>query len=144
MSRKTWIVLAAVGVGAGVAILIGVLASRDGESQTQASQSFCSSLDTLDSSLTVLTDLSPTGTSKENYQAAVSEVQSNWDAVKSDASDLQDVTTSELDDAWGTFESAVQGVPEDASVSDALNDVSSATQTLRSSVKSTLSGPDCS
>jgi hypothetical protein len=120
------------------------LASREGESQTQASQNFCSSLDTLDSSLTVLTDLSPTGTSKENYQAAVSEVRSNWDAVKSDNSDLQDVTTSELDDAWGTFESAVQGVPEDASVGDALNDVSSATQTLRSSVKSTLSGPDCS
>ena len=49
-----------------------------------------------------------------------------------------------LDSAWDSFTSAVDDVPDDASVSDALNDVSQAAQTLLSTTKSTLTGPDCS
>jgi hypothetical protein len=143
MTRKGWIILL-IAVGAGAAILIGILGSLGGESQSEARQNFCSSLDSLESSVTALTSLDPTSASKDDYQSAVSEIQSDWDTVKSDASDLTNVTMSQLDDAWDSFESAVQDVPDDASVTDALNDVASAAQTLGSSVKSTLSGPDCS
>ena len=41
---------------------------------------------------------------------------------------------SQLDSAWDSFESAVQDVPDDASVSDALNDVKSSAQSLGSTV----------
>lgn len=51
---------------------------------------------------------------------------------------------STLDGAWDDFESAVDDVPDDASVSDALGDVGSAAKSFGSTVKSTLSGPDCS
>ena len=143
MTRNTWIIVLVAG-GVGLAVLIGLLGDRGGESQAQAQQSFCSSLSGLESSIQSLTDLSPTSASKDDYQSAVSNVDSAWDQVKTDAGDLKDVSTSTLDSAWDSFTSAVDDVPDDASVSDALSDVSQAAQSLLSTTKSTLTGPDCS
>ena len=91
-----------------------------------------------------LTGLSPTTASKDGYQSAVANVDSAWDQVNTDAGDLKDVSASTLDSAWDSFTSAVDDVPDDASVSDALSDVSQAAQSLLSTTKSTLTGPDCS
>ena len=88
--------------------------------------------------------MSPTSASTDDYQSAVSNVESAWDQVRTDAGDLKDVSTSSLDSAWDSFKSAVDDVPDDASVSDALSDVSQAAQSLLSTTKSTLTGPDCS
>src|SRR5262245_8423586 len=143
MNRRTWIIVL-VAVGVGGAIVIGLLGNRGGESQADAQQNFCSSLSSLESSVNSLTSLSPTSASKSDYQSDVDQIQSDWDQVKTDASDLASVTMSELDSAWDSFKSSVDDVPDDASVSDALNDVSSSAKTLASTVKSTLSGPDCS
>ena len=143
MTRTLWLILLGC-VLAGGAVLIGVVANSGGQSQADARQAFCSSLTSLKGSIDGLTGLSPTTASKSDYQSAVDKVQSDWDTVKSDASDLKDVTMSQLSSDWDSFQSAVQGVPSDASVSDALDSIKSATQTLASSVSSTLSGPDCS
>jgi hypothetical protein len=143
MTRKTWIIVL-VAAGVGLAVLIGLLGGRGGESQAQAQQNFCSSLSGLESSIGSLTSLSPTSASKDDYQSAVSDIDSAWDQVKTDAGDLKDVSTSTLDSSWDSFKSAVDDVPDDASVSDALNDVSQAAQSLLSTTKSTLTGPDCS
>jgi methyl-accepting chemotaxis protein len=105
-------------------------------------ESFCSSLTTLESSLQALEALEPTAASKEDYDNAVSEVDDDWDQVKSDASDLADVT-SDLGSAWEDFTSALDNVPDDASVSDAVSGVASAAQTFGSTVQATLTGPDC-
>jgi hypothetical protein len=142
MNRKTWIIVL-VAAGAGLAVLIGLLGGRGGESQADAQQNFCSSLSGLESSIESLTNLSPSTASQDDYQSAVSDVESSWDQVKTDAGDLTDVTTSELDSSWDSFKSAVDDVPDDASVSDALNDVASAAQSFLSTTKSTLTGPDC-
>src|SRR5262245_33980581 len=143
MERRTLIiVLVAVGVGA--AIVLGLLGNRGGESQADAQQAFCSSLSTLGGSIDSLTALDPASASQSDYQSAVDEIESDWDQVKTDASDLASVTMSDLDGAWESFKSAVDAVPDDASVSDALSDVGSAASTFASTVKSTLSGPDCS
>ena len=143
MTRKSWIIVL-LAVGVGLAVVIGFLGDRGGESQAQAQESFCSSLSGLESSIDGLTGLSPTSASQDDYQSAVSDVESAWDQVKTDAGDLKDVDTSTLDSAWDSFKSTVDDVPDDASVSDALNDVSQAAQSLLSTTKSTLSGPDCS
>ena len=143
MSRKAWIIVL-IAAGVGLAVLIGVLGTRGNNSQANAQDNFCSSLTSLKGSINDLTSLSASTASKSDYQSDVSAIQSDWDSVKSAASDLKDVTTSELDDSWDSFKSAVDDVPSDASVSDALNDVSSSAQTFGSSVQSTLSGPDCS
>lgn len=142
MSRAVWILLL-VACGVGAAVVIGLLANG-GDSQARARQSFCSSLDTLQSSVGSLIGLSPTSASKEDYENALDQVEDDWDAVSDDASDLAGATTEQLEDAWDSFESALDAVPDDASVSDALGAVASAGKTLASSVASTLSGPDCS
>ena len=143
MNRRGITILVVVGVAA--AILIGIwAASRDGESQADAQQAFCSSLSTLDSSVEALTNLEPTSASQSDYESAVSTIESDWDQVKTDASDLASIDMSTLDDAWDSFTSAVDNVPDDASVSDALSDVKSSADSLVSTTKSTLTGPDCS
>jgi len=50
MTRNTWIIVL-VAAGVGLAVLIGLLGDRGGESQAQAQQSFCSSLSGLESSV---------------------------------------------------------------------------------------------
>ena len=142
MNRRTWIIVL-VAAGAGLAVLIGLLGDRGGESQADAQQSFCSSLSGLESSIESLTSLSPSTASQDDYQSAVSNVESSWDQVKTDAGDLTDITTSDLDSSWDSFKSAIDDVPDDASVSDALSDVSQAAESLLSTTKSTLTGPDC-
>jgi hypothetical protein len=142
MTRGTWILVLLAG-GVGAAILIGLLGNRS-ETQAKAQDSFCSSVSALESSVGSLTSLSPASASKDEYESAVSDVQSDWDEVKSDAGDLASVDMSTLDSAWDDFESTVGDVPDDASVSDALGDISQAADSLASTTKSTLTGPDCS
>ena len=143
MTRSRW-VLVLVGAGVAAAVVIGLLANATGESQATARQNFCASLSALEGSVTSLTSLSPTTASKSDYQSAVDEIQGDWNQVKGDASDLKNVSMSQLDGAWDSFTSAVDAVPDDASVSDALNGIGSAAKSLASTVSATLSGPDCS
>jgi len=142
MTKTLWLILLG-GVLAGGAILIGIL-NTGGSSQADAQQAFCSSVSTLKGSVSDLAALSPTSASKDDYESALDDVEDDWDAVESAASDLADVTTSQLSDAWDSFDAAVEAVHDDASVSDALDGIKAATQTFASSVASTLSGPDCS
>ena len=143
MTRTLWLILIGCVLAAG-AVLVAIIANNGGQSQASAQQSFCSSVDTLQSSVSNLLGLSPTSASKDDYENALDHVQSDWDAVEDDASDLADVTTDQLEDAWDSFDSALDGVSDDASVSDALSEIASAGKTFASSVASTLSGPDCS
>ena len=118
MDRRMWLIgLAALGTAA--IVLIALLNRGNDNSQAAARSAFCSRVSTLESSVSDLTALDPSSASKDDYQSAVSNIESDWDAVKSAASDLGAATTSELHDGWDTFKSAVDDVPADASVSDA-------------------------
>jgi hypothetical protein len=144
MTRTRWII-ALVGAGVVLAILIGVLGTRNEESsQAEAVSGLCSSLSDLDSTTSNLTSLSPATASKDDYDSAVSDVQDAWDEVKSDAGEVESTTMSQLDSAWDSFTSAVQNVPSDASASDALQSINQSAQQLASSTKSTLSAVNCS
>ena len=141
MSRTWWLIgLAAAGVAA--IVLIGLLSSRDEESKTEALSSLCSSLETLQGSVGNLTGL-PSSATKTDYQNAVIAVQDDWDQVKSDAQAVSDAPTGELDSAWDDFTSAVKNVPDDASVQDAVNDITQSADQLVSTAKSTASEIDC-
>ena len=85
----------------------------------------------MDSDVQALLALEPTSASQSDYQDAVDSIQSDWDDMKSDASNLASVNMSTLDSAWDDFKSAVDDVPDDASVSDALNDVGTAATVVR-------------
>jgi len=143
MSRRGWIILLVV-LGIAAAVGIGILAVSRDDSQASAQDNFCSSLQDLDSDVQALIALDPSSASKDDYQSDVSAIEDDWDQVKSDASDLTSVDMSTLDSAWDDFKSSVDDVPDDASASDAINDVASSAQSFLSTVKSTLNGPDCS
>jgi len=131
-------------VGVGLAVLIGVLGTRGQETQAEGEQNLCSSLASLETSTKDLTGLDASTASKSDYQSAVSEVDTDWDEVKTNAQDLATIDTSMLDSAWDDFTQAVQSVPSDASVSDALQDVSHSGQELVSTTQSTINGLSCS
>jgi hypothetical protein len=144
MSRMQWIIVL-VAAGVGLAILIGVLGTRNEESsQAEAVSGLCSSLSDLDSATSDLTSLDPATASKDDFDSDVSDVQDAWDEVKSDAGEVESTTMSELDSAWDSFTQAVQNVPSDASAGDALQSINQATQQLASSTKSTLGAVNCS
>lgn len=142
MSRTRWIIIL-VAAGIGLAVLIGVLGTRNEPSKTEAVSSLCSSLTTLESSVNSLTSLS-SSSSKDEYQADLTTVQNDWNQVKSDAQAVQNAPTGDLDSAWDSFSSAVKNVPNDASVQDAVNDITEAGKNLVSTAQSTASQIDCS
>ena len=64
--------------------------------------------------------------------------------VKTDAQGVHNASSGQLDSAWDNFDSAVKNVPDDASVSDAMNDASQSAQQLASAAQSTASSVNCS
>jgi hypothetical protein len=64
--------------------------------------------------------------------------------VQSDAQAVKNAPTGELDSAWDSFSSTVKNVPNDSSVSDAINSDSSSAQQLASAAQSTASSLSCS
>jgi hypothetical protein len=135
-----------VAVGVGLAVLVGLAGARGsgGTSSESAQANLCSSLNSLESSTQALVSLSPQSASKDDYQSAVATVKSDWQAVAGDAGDVASATMSTLDSAWDTFQQAVDDVPSDATVSDAIGDVQTAGKALVSTTKSTISGLGCS
>jgi hypothetical protein len=85
----------------------------------------------------------PSTATKSDYENDITAVQNDWDQVKSDAQDVQNASTGDLDSAWNDFESVVKDVPDDASVSNAVSDVTSSADQLKSTQSTAASG-DCS
>ena len=69
MSRMWWIIIF-VAAGIGLAVVIGVLGTRNEPSKTETLNTFCDSLTTLEGSIKTLTSL-PSSASKAQYQADV-------------------------------------------------------------------------
>ncbi len=143
MSRTWWIVLGVVAVGVGLAVLLGVLGTRNEPSKTEATSSLCTSLKSLGTSIDNLVNMDTSTATKSDYEANVQAVQDDWDQVKSDAQDVQDAPMGDLDSAWDDFTAAVKDVPNDASVSDAVDDVSQSAEDLKSAAASTSAEVDC-
>jgi len=144
MSRTWWIVLILVAAGVGLAILVGVLGTRNEPSKSEAASSLCSSLGDLESSVKTLTSIDTSTATKSEFQSDVTGVQDAWNEVKSDAQDVKNAPMGSLDTAWDNFESAVKNVPSSSSVSDAVSSVTSSAQALASAAQSTASSVNCS
>lgn len=143
MSRRAVIVLIVVAVVIG-AVVVAVVATRGGGDDSQeAQQNLCDSISALETSLTGLASLSLQGSSSSDFQDAFAEIQGTWDDVKSAAGDVKDVNADALQSSWDNFKAAVEGVPDNASVSEALSSVASAGTALAGTLQSTLQGLTC-
>ncbi len=134
MSKKTWIITL-VALGAGLAIVLGLVAN----SQSHAENQYCDSLSSLESSLTSLTSLNASSASKDQVQSDIDAIQSDWSTVKSDASNLSNSNQQALDSAWNTFESAVSDLTGNGSTEDVQN----AAKGLESAVQASADSYDC-
>lgn len=145
MSRTWWIIIA-VAVAVGLAVLVGVLGTRNSNTPTKAESvsSLCSSLKGLQTSITTVTNVDTSTATKSELENDVNGVKTSWEQVKSDAQAVQDAPTGSLDSAWDGFTSAVKDIPNAGSVSDAVNSVTQAAQELGSAAQSTASSIDCS
>jgi hypothetical protein len=143
MSRTGWILLLVV-VGVGLAVLVGVLGTRNEPSKTEAASSLCGSVKTLATSATNLTNLDPGTASKDQLQSGIDTIQSNWNTVKSDAQAVGNAPTGELDSAWSNFTSTVKSATSASSAQDAVNSISQSAQQLASAAQSTVSQLSCS
>jgi predicted Zn-dependent protease len=143
MSRMGWIIIL-VAAGVGLAVVIGILGTRNepSTSKTEAVSSLCSSLNSLETSIKGLTSLSSSA-SKTVYENDITAVQDDWNQVKSDAQAVQNAPTGDLDSAWDSFSSAVKNVPNDASVQDAVKDVTQSAEQLASAAQSTAAQVNC-
>jgi hypothetical protein len=145
MTRTTWIIVLVAG-GVGLALIIGLLGGcneSEQEQQQSAVSELCSSLNSLGSDTAALMSLNPVSASKDDYESAVSDVEDDWDEVQSNASEVESTTMSLLSSSWDSFKQAVDDVPDDASVSDALQGIAQAGQQLQTSTASTLSAVQC-
>lgn len=146
MTKTRWIIVGVV-AGVGLAILIGVLGTRNepsnGETKAQATTALCSSLKGLGTSIQSLVGLG-TSASKSEYQADVTTVENDWGQVQSDYRALQEAEPGDLDSAWNSFEAAVKAVPDSDSASDAVSSVKQSADALASTAQSTASSLSCS
>jgi hypothetical protein len=94
-------------------------------------------------SITTLTSLGPSTAMQSELQSDVDGVQTAWSQVQSDAQAVQSAPTGDLDSACDSFASAVKGIPDAGSVSNAVTSVTPAAQQLDSAAKSTAASVDC-
>ena len=145
MSRMCWIIIL-VAAGVGLAVVIGILGTRNepsGPSKTEAASSLCGSLKSLEGSVKNLAGLSGSS-SKAEYQADVTAVQNDWNQVQSDFQAVQNAPSGDLDSAWNSFSSAIKSVPNDSSVQDAVSSITQSADQLLSAAETTASQINCS
>jgi hypothetical protein len=144
VSRRGWI-LTLVLAGIALAVLVGVLGTRNEPSTSKADavSSLCSGLQSLEASVTALTGLQSSD-SMTDFQTDVTAVQNDWNQVQGDMQAVQNAPAGSLDVAWSDFESAVRNIPSSDSVSDAVSSVTSSAAALASAAKTAASEVDCS
>jgi hypothetical protein len=144
MTRRSWIIVL-IAAGVGLAILIGVLGTRnEPSSSTSATKatalnSFCNSLVELGASLQTLTGSS----SKSEFQTNANAVQAAWDLVENAAHSVQGAPVGPLDQAWSTFTNSVANASSAGSPTEAVNDVKQSANALVSTAESTASSVHC-
>jgi hypothetical protein len=143
MRGRAWVIgLVAVGIAIAVAIGIAGIAGKDQQTQTQAQESLCSSLSSLEGSVRGLTSLG-TSSSLDDIQSAVSAIRSNWDQVVADAREVGSGVASDLDDAWTTFTQSLARLPSAGSLDEAVAAVAQSAQQLVQTADSTVASLGC-
>jgi hypothetical protein len=82
------------------------------ESQAEAKQHLCSSLDNFKASVTSLQGLS-LQSSEDDVKASAQKVNAAWDQVVKDAKDVKNVSIDNIQSAYSDLENAIQNRPTD-------------------------------
>jgi hypothetical protein len=144
MSKMTWIIVLVV-VGIGLAVVVGVLGTRNEPStsstttKVEATSALCTSVQNLATTLQGLAKIDPSTITSTEIQSDITSVENAWNQVQSDASTVQNAPTGELTTAWNALVAAVTAVPSASSVSAAVSSVKTAAQGVVTAANSTAS-----
>jgi hypothetical protein len=90
------------------------------ESQAEAEQHLCASLDNFAASLVGLQGLSLQTASEDDLNSAADNVQDAWDQVIEDAKDVKNANTDAIESAYNDLKQAVEDRPRDKPVTEVL------------------------
>jgi hypothetical protein len=121
-------------------VFFGIACSDDEDSPENAVAQLCEDLGTLEASLASIPSITGDST-VEDVKAAQDDVNNAVDDVKSSAGDV--ANSSGLENAGKELESAVNDVPDDATLSEALTSIQPAVQGVRSAWVQAQATVDC-
>jgi hypothetical protein len=117
----------------GLVILLLPLLAGCGTTVDSAKADFCDDLGAFGQSLAGLRDLHA-GSTKEDLQDAIGAAEQTWEDVKDSGSKLENVQLDAVEDAFDDLKNAIQDIPDDATLAEALADVKGAAVTMLSEI----------
>ena len=134
-----------------VAITFAVLAAccglvacgSDKESQQEAKQHLCSSLDTFAASVVALQGLSLGTSSEDDVDAAADNIGKAWDQVVKDAKDVKNASTDQIECAYNDLKQAIQDRPTDKPITEVIAGLEPQITAFAESWKKLADGLDC-
>ena len=117
----------------GLEVLLLPMLAACGPTVDSAKADFCDNLDVFSQSLGGLRDLH-VGSTKDDLQNALGDADQAWQDLKGSASKLEDVQLDALEEAFGDLKDAIQGIPDGASLDEALANVKDAAVTMLSEI----------
>jgi hypothetical protein len=135
--------LAALGL-AGVAVLaLSACTEPSPTSQADAEGQLCTDLDAFGTALRGLTDLDPATATVEDVDATRASIQDAWDAVKESAADVGEADDTAVEAAWQDVATAIDDIPTDVPISEAIGPVQTAADAVRSAFDEMSNGVGC-
>lgn len=104
-------------------MLLVACSSQAPESVADQKAQLCTDLARLNTSVATLKSLSPSSTVSD-FRAARDEVKANFEQVKMTAQSVQEAKVAELESAYQGLDSAVQNIPETATLQQVIDSVS--------------------
>ncbi len=104
-------------------MLLAACGNQAPESVADQKAQLCTDLARFNTSVATLKSMSPSSTVSD-FRAARDEVKTNFDQVKLAAQNVQEAKVAELETAYQGLDSAVQGIPETATLQQAMDSVS--------------------
>ena len=130
-------------LGLFTASVLVFVACDDEPTQQEANEQFCDDTAEFIASLRVIRDLDPESTIEEIQEARDRAVDAHEDMVAS-AEGVVDARLDDLQTAWADLQSAVQGLDDDATLEQALDDVDDELDEASSEAAQVLNDVDCS
>ncbi len=113
------------------------------ESQQEAEQNLCASLNEFAGSVTALQGLGLTGSSGEDVTAATQNIEDAWNQVVADSKDVKSASTDSLKSSYEDLKQSVQDRSTDESISEMIAAIQPKVTAFAEAWKSLADGLNC-
>ena len=135
------------GIAAALVVVVACLGlvacGSNKESQKEAEQNLCQSLDKFSASILSLSGLSLGSSTQDDVKAAVDTVSKAWDQVVADAKDVKNVSTDELRSKWDDLKHGIENRPTDKPISQVIAGLQPQITAFTQAFQQVTNGLDC-